>query len=105
MILISEDIENVAQEIVSHDEVVVNNELSTVDVDTQIDEVENVETSTTEEIDLEINEAIGWSAGDHFWHQNLIGVDFPDQHPIGAITDLQEEFLKKVEEAYGYFAK
>ena len=49
-----------------------------------------------EEVVIDIGESIGWVSGDDRYHDSLLGVDFPRQHPIEAITNLREE-LNEIE--------
>lgn len=49
------------------------------------------ETDPIEMIEIEMDEAIGWSGGDSTSHHNLYGRDDPDQHIIESITGLREE--------------
>lgn len=53
--------------------------------------VATVEVETTEEIEIEIEEAIGWVGGDNRYHDSLLGTDSANQHPITAIGGLRHE--------------
>lgn len=53
--------------------------------------VEVVEVALEEEINIEVDEAIGWVGGDSTRHYSLCDRDEADQHPITAITGLREE--------------
>ena len=44
-----------------------------------------------EEITVDISESMGWVSGDNRYHDSLLGVDGPNQHPITAITGLKEK--------------
>lgn len=49
-----------------------------------------------EDIVIDISESMGWVSGDDRYHDSLLGIDFPRQHPIEAITNLREE-LNEIE--------
>ena len=49
-----------------------------------------------EEIVVDISESMGWISGDSRYHSSLLGIDFPNQHPISAIEGLREE-LNEIE--------
>lgn len=73
---------------------IVENEVSTEDLGQTInieEEIKVVEVEATEEIEIEIEEAVGWISGDGTKHYNLAGRDEPDQHPISAIIGLRSE--------------
>lgn len=53
--------------------------------------VEMVEAEAIEEIQISVEEGMGWSGGDNTRHYSLYGREEPDQHPIGAITGLRQE--------------
>lgn len=54
--------------------------------------VEAVEAETVEEIEIGIEEAVGWTGGDdNTRHYSLYGRDEDNQHPISAITGLRAE--------------
>lgn len=44
-----------------------------------------------EDVVIDISESMGWVSGDDRYHDSLLGVDSPRQHPIEAITNLREE--------------
>lgn len=44
-----------------------------------------------DEINIEMEESVGWVGGDSAGHYSLYGRDDPNQHTIGAITGLREE--------------
>ena len=44
-----------------------------------------------EEFTIDISESMGWVSGDNRYHDSLLGIDFPNQHPITAIGGLREE--------------
>lgn len=47
-----------------------------------------------EDIVIDISESMGWVSGDSRYHDSLLGIDSPNQHPIGAIAGLKEELDK-----------
>ena len=53
--------------------------------------IEVAEAEPVEEIEIEVDEAVGWTSGDNTRHYSLYGRDEPDQHPISAITGLRGE--------------
>ena len=55
-----------------------------------------LDVETVEEIEIEVNEAIGWVSGDAGKHYGLTGRDEDNQHPISAITGLREK-LSEIE--------
>lgn len=64
------------------------------DVETEIpveEETYDVSVEPEEEAIIDISESMGWVSGDDRYHDSLLGVDFPRQHPITAITNLREE--------------
>ena len=54
------------------------------------------DTEDVEEIEVVINETVGWSSGDASDHSHLAGRDRENQHPIEAITGLRHE-LNEIE--------
>lgn len=64
--------------------------------------VEVIAVETIEDIEIEIDEAIGWSTGDGTVHSLLIGTDDYNQHPIKAITGLRAELdeIEKLKTVY-----
>ena len=46
---------------------------------------------TTDDIEIDISESMGWVTGDNRYHNSLLGIDAPNQHPITAITGLRDE--------------
>lgn len=60
-------------------------------VSADIVEYEAVDNVVDEVIEVDISESTGWTSGDPKYHDSLLGVDFPRQHPIKAITGLREE--------------
>ena len=53
--------------------------------------IEVVEVEAVEEVDIEVDESVGWVGGDSTRHYSLYGREEPDQHPITSITGLREE--------------
>ena len=53
--------------------------------------IESVETNPIEEIEIAVDESIGWTGGDSVRHYSLSGRDEQNQHPITAITGLRHE--------------
>lgn len=86
--------------------------VSIVKVDVDIDDeepsitttetVETVIVEQVEEIEIEVDEAIGWAGGDNERHYSLLGRDDPNQHTIGAITGLREELdeIERIKTVY-----
>lgn len=77
---------------------------SELDNDSPMEEttLDVLDVETVEEIEIEVDEAIGWVPGDSSRHYSLYGRDEDNQHPISAITGLKErldeiEKLKVVE--------
>jgi len=78
---------------------VVESEVHLEDFEQSVDveeTVETVEVETVEEIEIEVEEAVGWVGGNSTRHYNLSGRDEVDQHPITAITGLRAE-LNQIE--------
>lgn len=48
------------------------------------------------EVSIDVSESMGWVSGDTRYHDGLLGIDLPNQHPITAIRGLREE-LDKIE--------
>lgn len=88
----------------------VNISIVKVDVDMDDEEpsivttetVETVAVEPVEEIEIEVDEAIGWAGGDNERHYSLLGRDDPNQHTIGAITGLREELdeIERIKTVY-----
>ncbi len=85
--------------------------ISVVNVDVDMEDEESsaetaeavtVEVEPVEEIEIEVDEAIGWAGGDNERHYSLLGRDDPDQHTIGAITGLREELdeIERIKTVY-----
>lgn len=82
--------ENVEQDI----DIIIEDDIEIEDLDANLEieeTVEIVEVEPIEEIDIEMDESIGWVGGDNTRHYSLYGRDEADQHPITAITGLREE--------------
>lgn len=65
---------------------------------TKVDEEEvvSVDVAPVEEIEIDVDEAVGWAGGDSTQHSSLSGRDEPNQHPISAISGLRDE-LNEIE--------
>ena len=73
---------------------VVQSEVLTEDLEQDVsidEEIELVEVEDVDEIEIEIEESIGWVGGDSSSHYSLYDREMPDQHPISAITGLRRE--------------
>lgn len=69
-------------------------DVNTTDITQTIEQEENVEyikVDEIEELEIEIEEGIGWVGGDATKHYSLDGRDDPDQHKICAITGLEDK--------------
>lgn len=56
-----------------------------------------------EDIDvIDISEGMGWVGGDNRYHNSLLGIDGPNQHPITSITGLREELdeIERIKSIY-----
>lgn len=64
-----------------------------VDNDSSMEEttLDITEAEVIEEIEIEVDESIGWVPGDSSRHYSLYGRDEDNQHPISAITGLRTE--------------
>lgn len=75
-------------------EEVVESEVHAEDLEQTIqteESAETVEVEVAQEIEVGVDEAVGWVGGDSTRHYSLYGRDEPNQHPISAITGLREE--------------
>ena len=73
---------------------IVEEDVTTTDLEQDVniaETVEDIDVSTEEEIEIEVEEFVGWTGGDNTKHYSLAGRDEPNQHPIKAITGLREE--------------
>lgn len=80
-------------------EEIIESEVNSEDLEQSIqteEAVEIVEAEAVEEIEIEVEESVGWVGGDNTNHYSLSGRDQADQHPIKAITGLREE-LNQIE--------
>ena len=87
------------------EEAIVEIEIEPEDIEQNVDideTVETIEVETVEEINIEIEEAVGWVGGNNTSHYSLYGRDERDQHPIVAITGLREELdeIKSLDVVY-----
>lgn len=66
---------------------------SELDNDSSMEEttLDVLDVETVEEIEIEVDEAVGWVPGDSSRHYSLYGRDEDNQHPISAITGLRTE--------------
>lgn len=79
------------EELINLDE---NIEIYTEDIEQDIESeeiVEVVEVEAVEEVEIDVDETVGWVGGDSTRHYSLYGREEPDQHPITSITGLREE--------------
>lgn len=53
--------------------------------------VYDIAVESEDDIVIDISESMGWVSGDNRYHDSLLGVDAPNQHPITAIKNLREE--------------
>lgn len=86
-------------------DVVIIEDIEVEDTEQDIQTVETVdpiEVETPEEIDITMDEAIGWATGDPTIHGNLGGRDADKQHPIKAIEGLRPELeeIKSLQTVY-----
>ena len=75
-------------------EEVIESEIRAEDLEQNInieEAVQIIDVGPIEEINIEMDESIGWVGGDSTRHYSLYGREEPDQHPITAITGLREE--------------
>lgn len=79
---------NIDETSVIEEEIAIINTEKTADINRNIDIV-NVELE--EEIDIDIEDSVGWVGGDSTKHYSLSGRDEADQHPISSITGLRNE--------------
>lgn len=84
---------------------VVESQVKVEDLEQKIETEETldvVEVETIEEVDIAVDEAIGWVGGDSTRHYSLYGRDEYDQHPITAITGLRAELdnIEKLQTVY-----
>lgn len=73
---------------------VIKSEVNPEDIEQVVEVTESIdvaEVEDVEEINIEMEESIGWVGGDSAGHYSLYGRDDPNQHTIGAITGLREE--------------
>lgn len=71
-------------------------DLPAEDIEQDIVTVQDVVVEYEEEVVIDISESMGWVSGDDRYHDSLLGVELPRQHPIEAITNLREE-LNEIE--------
>jgi hypothetical protein len=79
----------------------ITEDVSLQEIDVQVDDIqyevqveetiEEVVVESEPEVVIDVSESMGWVSGDNRYHDSLLGVDFPRQHPITSITNLREE--------------
>lgn len=74
--------------ILPENEIAIKNTEKTANIDGSIDVVD---VELEEEININIEDEIGWVGGDYTKHYSLSGRDEADQHPISSITGLRSE--------------
>ena len=88
-------VEEVVEELIEipEDEIIeAEPEIEDVNSDADVEETsEYIETEAVETIDVEVDEAIGWSGSDGSTHSGLYDKNTPNQHIITSITGLREE--------------
>ena len=75
----------------------IENELEPEDIEEVVEQKESVdyvEVEDQQEVEVKIEEALGWVAGDTRYHASLAGRDEPNQHEIEAITGLYDQLHK-----------
>ena len=83
-------------DIPTEDVAAITNEIAVDDVTREI------AVELEDEVVIDISESMGWVSGDSKYHDSLLGVDFPNQHPITAITGLRTELdnIKSLKTVY-----
>lgn len=66
-------------------------EQTTEEYDMETMSVHDVTVDPEETVVVDIGESMGWVNGDPTYHDSLLGIEFPNQHPIEAISLLREE--------------
>lgn len=69
-------------------------DVSVEDVEAEIsveETIDDVIVEPEEEVVIDISESMGWVGGDSRYHDSLLGIELPNQHPIAAITGLRAE--------------
>lgn len=79
----------------------VTTEIKEKEIDVSVEDIEHeisaeetaydVVVEPEEEVVIDISESMGWVSGDNRYHDSLLGIDFPNQHPITAIAGLRDE--------------
>lgn len=87
------------------DEPMIKTEIDIEDVEQDIATEEVVTEVIVEQEEtpvIDISESMGWVGGDYRYHDSLLGIDLPRQHPITAITGLREELdeIEKLKTEY-----
>ena len=106
------DTEN-TESIVEQIEETTNSHIDVDDIEPIVEQeevIEYVEVEDVEEVNIEIDETVGWVGGDPSKHYSLSGRDEPNQHIIESITGLREELttlssVKDISSIHGGFAE
>lgn len=78
--------------------------IENVNSEIQLDEsIDEVVIEQEEDVGIDISESVGWVRGDSRYHDSLLGIEYPNQHPIEAITGLREE-LDDIEKLQSVFS-
>ena len=75
----------------------IENELELEDIEEAVEQEESidyVEVEDQQDVEVEVEEALGWVGGDARYHASLDGRHDPDQHSIEAITGLYDQLHK-----------
>ena len=90
--------ENLINQIEENDEIedieVTELDVPVEDIDPNVSAEEipyEVSVEYEKEVEIDISESMGWVSGDNRYHDSLLGIDFPNQHPITSIRGLREE--------------
>lgn len=88
-------------ELLTIDEYDITEDGDTQEVEVPADEVDaeisaeiteyDMEVEPEETVVVDISESMGWVSGDIRYHDSLLGIDEPNQHPITSISHLREE--------------
>lgn len=94
------------------DEYDITEDIETKEIDILVEDIEHevlveeishdISVDSEDEVVIDVSEGMGWTSGDSRYHDSLLGIDFPRQHPIEAITGLREELdeIEKVKAVY-----
>lgn len=102
--------ENLINQTLEEYDVAADDEIHEIDVDVEDvepevvveEEIHDVTIEQEDETVIDISESMGWVSGDNRYHDSLLGVDSPNQHPITAISNLKEELdeIKRLKTVY-----